>query len=45
VVDDSISQTSDRIKKLFDQYVSEKAVERVVRQVGAVALGQRYGGV
>lgn len=39
-VDDSFSQTSDKIKELFDQYVSEKTVERVVHQVGAVALSQ-----
>jgi len=40
-VDDSFSQTSDKIKELFDQYVSEKTVERVVHQVGSVALSQQ----
>ena len=40
-VDDSFSQTSGKIKELFDQYVSEKTVERVVHQVGAVALRQQ----
>jgi len=40
-VDDSFSQTSDKIKELFDQYVSEKTVERVVHQVGSVALRQQ----
>lgn len=42
-VDDSFSQTSDKIKELFDQYVSEKTVERVVHQVGSVALSQEDG--
>lgn len=37
-VDDSFSQTSDKIKELFDQYVSGKTVERIVHQVGSVAL-------
>ena len=40
-VDDSFSQTSGKIKELFDLYVSEKTVERVVHQVGYVALRQQ----
>ena len=40
-VDDSFSQTSYKIKELFDQYVSEKTVERVVHQVGSVVLRQQ----
>jgi hypothetical protein len=37
-VDDSFEQTSRRIERVYGQKVSDNTVERVVHQVGAVAL-------
>ena len=37
-VDDSFAETSRKIEELFGQKVSERTVERVVHQVGSVAL-------
>lgn len=41
-VDDSFQQTSRKIEELFGQKVSDNTVERVVQQVGSVALKQRH---
>ncbi len=38
-VDDSFAQTSRKLEELLGQKVSERTVERVVHQVGSVALG------
>ena len=40
-VDDSFAQTSRKLEELLGQKVSERTVERVVHQVGSVALGQQ----
>jgi len=40
-VDDSFAQTSQKLEELLGQKVSERTVERVVHQVGSVALGQQ----
>ena len=40
-VDDSFRQTSQKIENLFGEKVSDNTVERVVQQVGSVALGQQ----
>ena len=40
-VDDSFEQTAGRIERLYGQKVSDNTVERVVHQVGAVALQQQ----
>jgi hypothetical protein len=40
-VDDSFAQTSQKIKELFGQKVSERTVERVVHRAGSVVLEQQ----
>jgi len=40
-VDDSFAQSSRKLEELLGQKVSERTVERVVHQVGSVALGQQ----
>ena len=40
-VDDSFRQTSQKIEQLFGQKVSDNTVERVVHQVGTVAVKQQ----
>jgi len=40
-VDDSFAQTSQKLEELLGRKVSERTVERVVHQVGSVALGQQ----
>ena len=40
-VDDSFAQSSQKIKELFGQKVSERTVEGVVHQVGSVVLEQQ----
>jgi len=40
-VDDSFRQTSQKIEQLFGEKVSDNTIERVVQQVGSVALGQQ----
>lgn len=40
-VDDSFEQTSRKIDELFGQKVSDTTIERIVRQVGSIALQQQ----
>lgn len=42
-VDDSFSQSAQKIKELFGEQVSEKTIERVVHQVGSAVLERRRG--